>query len=96
MKSIVEKMNGSVIVVSSKDEADIVPLFCYLCKHPMKTADDALSYRKHGVCSKCDGRWTNYPGVDWQKEELPDFESEDWAEYINERSLLARPLITFK
>lgn len=87
---------GKIVIVKPIDMTTIVPLFCYVCEFPMKTADDSISFRKHGVCSRCDGRWTNHRDVSWKEGKLPDKSSEDWQEYITLRALLSRPLIILK
>lgn len=93
----IESLNdGKVIVVSSMDPKSIVPIFCSCCTFPMKSAEDSVSYRKHKVCSKCDGRWTNHPDVDWENGIGPDKTSELWEEFIIERAILARPIIKFE
>jgi len=95
-KEILTYSNGKVVVVKYKDNSTTVPLFCKICEFPMKTMEDSISYRKHGVCSHCDNRWTNTRGVDWTSGTLPYKESEDWNEYINLRFISSKPIINFK
>lgn len=92
--------DGKVVVIHSHENANkTTPLFCSCCNFPMKSPlDDAISFQKYGVCSKCDNRWTNFPKIDWEKEDFhpkvisPEF----WEEYIAERQLLSKPIINFK
>lgn len=94
MKSI---YNGKIIVIVSKDfEKITVPLFCPICDLPMKTKEDGLSFRKCGVCEKCDNRWSNKPGINWEEGKFPDKTSEDWLEYYNFRLIQAKPIINLK
>lgn len=92
--------DGKVVVIQSDANTNTTtPLFCSCCNFPMKSPlDDAVSFQKHGVCSKCDNRWTNFPKVDWKKEDChPKVVSPElWEEYTIERQLLSKPLITFK
>lgn len=89
--------NGKLIIVSDiEHEQETVPLFCFLCEFPMKTKQDGISYKKHGCCEKCDNRWTNTPGVDWENNKFPNKLSKDWEEYYNERVILSKPIINIK
>jgi len=67
-----------------------------MCEFPMKTIEDSIAFRKNGVCSHCDGRWTNDKRVSWSEGRLPDKSWDDWKEYIALRAIYARLLITFK
>ncbi len=86
--------NGAIAVISPTNTINIIPLFCPCCKRPMKTSDDGLAFRKQGVCYKCDERWTNKPNILWPYG--PDKNSKEWAEYIDIRNLLEKPLLDFK
>jgi len=95
-KEILTYANGKVLVVKNKDNSTTVPIFCKICEFPMKSMEDSISYRKHGVCYHCDNRWTNTKGVNWTSGTLPYKESEDWDEYINLRFISSKPIINFK
>lgn len=95
-KKIESLHEGKVVVVKPADESNIVPLFCKLCCYPMKTIEDSISYRKVGVCSHCDGRWTNDRRVDWASDITPQKEWEEWVEYIEIRRISARSPISFR
>ena len=96
-KKIIETlMNGQLVVVKPEDTSEIVPLFCKICAYAMKTLEDSIAYRKVGVCSKCDGRWTNDKRVNWEEGRYPGRELEEWAEYITERGISARSPIIFR
>lgn len=86
--------DGKVAIVSPEDTSNIVPLFCSCCEFPMKDSDDSISYRKHGICNKCDSRWTNKPGIKWPNG--PDRTSEEWQKYIQKRAMLEKTVINFK
>ena len=95
-KKIESLHEGKVIVVKPTDQRSIVPLFCYLCCYPMKTIEDSISYRKVGVCSHCDGRWSNDRRVDLKANKYPDKNWEEWLEYIDIRRISARSPISFR
>lgn len=89
--------NGKVLVLDTLEKS-VTPLFCPICQFPMKSPlDDAISFSEHGCCSKCDQRWTNFPGMDWKSGSHPsEINREFWDEYLEERRLLSKPLIIFK
>jgi len=95
-KEIISYRNGKVVVVRNKDDTTTVPLFCKVCEFPMKTMEDSISYRKHGVCNHCDNRWTNDRHVNWVSGTLPNKTTEDWDEYISLRYISSKPIINFK
>lgn len=95
-KTIETLMNGQLVVVRPEDTSEIVPLFCKICAYAMKTLEDSIAYRKVGVCSKCDGRWTNDKRVSWTEGKHPGPEWEEWAEYIKERGISAHHPIIFR
>jgi len=93
-KKIKVSTNGKVVTISPVNTSNIIPLFCHCCSRPMKTVEDGLSFRKVGVCHKCDERWTNKPNVIWP--DGPDICSKEWEEYIHTRNLLEKPMLDFK
>jgi hypothetical protein len=95
-KKIESLHNGKIVVVKPVDTSNIVPLFCKLCNYSMKTIEDSICYRKVGVCSHCDGRWSNDKRVDWTAEKYPQRDWEEWNEYIEIRSISARSPISFR
>jgi hypothetical protein len=64
--------NGKVVVIKPADlDKIIVPFFCPSCEYPMKTAEDASSFRRSSKCEMCelcqppsenktDPRWISY------------------------------------
>jgi hypothetical protein len=44
-----------------------VPLFCEICKCPMRTIDDTLSYRIHQCCHYCAIQWADSAYFEWDK-----------------------------
>jgi len=95
-KKIENLHDGKIVVVKPTDTSNIVPLFCHLCCYPMKTVEDSISYRKVGVCSYCDGRWTNDRRINLKENIFPDKNWEEWAEYIEIRRISARSPISFR
>lgn len=98
-KGVESYNNGKVIVLIETEPKQTTPLFCPVCEFPMKAPlDDAISFQKYGCCSKCDQRWTNFPGLEkWLSSKHPsEISKEFWDEYIEERRLFSRPLLTFK
>ena len=95
-KPIISKNDGKIVIITQTYTDHIVPLFCHVCKFPMRTAEDSIAYRLHGVCNGCDGRWTNHRDVDWKAGKMPNSESKDWIDYLEERAILSRPIIRFK
>jgi hypothetical protein len=99
MSSIKSFQGGKVIVITDDSANKPTPIFCRVCDFAMKNlSEDSESFQKHGICSRCDGRFTNYPGVDWSSEHtLPANIAKDmWDDYIKERLLLSTPIINFK
>lgn len=99
MSSINSFQNGKVVVIVDESSNKPTPIFCNVCEFPMKNLiEDSVSFQKHGVCSKCDGRFTNYPGVDWTSlDKLPALIAKEmWDEYMQERLLLSKPIFNFK
>jgi len=93
-KKIKMLSDGKVVVVAPEDTSNIIPLFCSCCEFPMRNADDSVSYRKYGICSKCDSRWTSKPGIEWPNG--PEKTTKEWQEYIENRLTLEKPVINFK
>ena len=81
--------NGKVVVISpSENSKIIVPFFCPVCEYPMKTADDAQSYRDHQCCSMCELYWGK--GLI-----TPEKDSERWKLYMERRHMAFLPQINF-
>ncbi len=95
-KKIESLHNGKVVVVKPLDQSNIVPLFCKVCCYPMKTIEDGISYRKVGVCSQCDNRWSTDKRINWDSEQLPKPEWEEWKEYMEIRRISACSPISFR
>lgn len=89
-KQITILHNGKVVVVAPTDHNKvIVPFHCPLCEYPMKTADDANSYREVQTCSMCHLYWKTSNTV-------PDKQSERWKSYMERRHMAFLPQIQFK
>lgn len=81
---------GKVVVISPvNNDKIIIPFHCPLCEYPMKTADDAKSYREYQTCSLCELHWS-------RSKITPDKQSERWQEYMKRRHLAFLPQINFK
>lgn len=86
-----------VSTANNHPDAGAVSLYCACCRFPMKTMEDAISFRRVGVCRQCDGKWTNYPGISWtDKNRWPDTSSDEWKEYLEIRALYAKPILTLR
>ncbi len=97
--SIESFQDGRIVVIRQNTCSVPTPLFCSSCKFPMKNlVEDPEAFKKHGVCSCCDGRFTNYPGVSWsdQSKHPSIVATEFWNEYLEERRILSRSIINFK
>lgn len=81
--------DGKLLIVRPFDKDVTVPLFCPLCKFPLKTADDSIAYRKTRTCDKCLLRWNSEP-------EQVDVHSEEFYQYVKEREILHKPILIFK
>lgn len=81
--------NGKVVVISPLENSKvIVPFFCPVCEYPMKTADDAQSYRDYQCCSMCE--------LYWSKDlTTPEKDSERWKLYMERRHMAFLPQINF-
>lgn len=96
-KKIKTICNNKIIVIASANfEETTIPLFCPLCEFPMKTKEDALSFRQSKCCEKCENRWLNVRGIDLLKGQYPDKSSEEWLEYYETRLIQTRPIINLK
>ncbi len=95
-KELVSVAGGAILIIRPVDKAEIVPLFCGCCKFPMKTLEDSIAFRRHGVCSHCDNRWTNNRAVSWADGKWPDTTSEEWQEFIETRAFYAKPILNLK
>jgi hypothetical protein len=94
-KKIESLHDGKVVIVKPTNQTIIVPLFCDLCSYPMKSIEDSISYRKIGICSHCDLRWTGDKRIDWSSKKYPDKDWEEWKEYIEIRAITACSSVRF-
>lgn len=90
--TVESRKNGRILII--RPETPTVPLFCGLCEFPIKTLDDVISCQNHQVCNKCEMRWSGQK--EWKSGWKPDKNSQEWLEYIQERKLLSRNLISFR
>jgi hypothetical protein len=87
---------GKIILVAPVDlHKTVVPLFCDLCKFPMKTREDGAAYKKYGCCDGCELRWRST-----QEFLTEDFDlvkqTPEWKHYIEHRRKLSASLIKLK
>ena len=61
----------------------------------MKSVEDSISYRKIGVCSHCDLRWSGDKRIDLSSGRYPEKDWEEWSEYIQIRAVSARTPVRF-
>jgi hypothetical protein len=89
-KEIKVMLNGKVVVVAPLNHNKvIVPFHCPMCEYPMKTADDAQSYRDYQCCSMCELYWAR-SGIQ------PEKDSERWKLFMERRHMAFLPQIQFK
>lgn len=88
------EQNGKIVVVRPLQHSSIVPLFCFVCKFPMKTSDDSSSYRTFECCSKCAMKFVSPNKEKWENGWRPT--NEELETYLEERELLAKPLLLLK
>lgn len=81
--------DGKLLIVRPFDKDVTVPLFCLLCKFPLKNADDSIAYRKTRTCDKCLLRWNAEP-------ENVNVQCEEFYQYLKEREMLSKPYLHFK
>ena len=82
--------DGKLVVMFPVDyNKIIVPFHCPMCEYPMKTAEDAQSYREVECCSMCQLYWASSKIV-------PDKTSERWKTYMERRHLAFLPQIQLK
>lgn len=90
--------SGKLIVIKPKDNRDnafaIVPLFCLVCKFPMKTADDSMAHRKYMCCSKCSFRFAAKNEEKWLAGWRPS--QEELSSYKEEREKIEKTLFILK
>ena len=89
-KQITLLHNGKVVVVAPANQDKIIVQFhCPICEYPMKTADDAQSFRNYKCCSMCELYWA-------RSRTDPDKSSERWKLYMERRHMAFLPQIKFK
>lgn len=87
------EQNGKIVVVRPLN-CMVVPLFCPICKFPLKTSDDSSSFRTFECCAKCTFKFVAPNKEKWESGWRPD--NEELVEYIQSRELLEKPLLILK
>ena len=88
MKKIQSFFNDKIIIVIPKNYKKlIVPLFCKLCKFPMRTKEDVEEFHKRKVCEQCSFEFQG---------KLPSKKSKEWQNYIQNRRLKNRAIFNLK
>lgn len=91
--------DGKVLVVYSKNSHKLkVPLFCPLCDFPMKTQEDASSYKNKGCCDKCDVYWRSDKSFELGIKKFKELicTTDKWSEYYEHRNSLSKAIINIK
>lgn len=93
----VAKFEENLVVVRPVDSDVIVPLFCPFCELPLRTADDALSYRQEHVCYLCDLFWMKPYGTRIRNGTLnPKTDMADkWNDYLLSREKQYKTNVSF-
>lgn len=94
-REMVEKFNGKILTIKPTGSKS-VSLFCHICKFPMTTLDDVISFRKLGCCSQCDMRWSNSKLGDLKSGWIPDSSTDGWEDYVEIRNIRFKSLINLK
>lgn len=53
-------------VIVPEDAGTVVPFACPVCEIPMRTADDALSFREYECCESCKLKWAESRREKWK------------------------------
>jgi hypothetical protein len=110
MNSFKEMENGTVFLIMPSN-ASTVPLFCPLCKFPMQTQDDSLSFKELGCCYFCDleyrsqilqDRLVEHNQLEQDHSQLPQTvvfkiqASPKWNDYLKTRRFRSKRTIILK
>lgn len=82
------KQKCNILIVKSKDDQELVPMFCQLCQFPMKQFIDTVSYRNSKRCSMCELYWHTIQTIDKS--------SKEWTRYMELKIEKLKPVIVFK
>lgn len=94
-KTTEEMLDGKILVIKPAGDVS-VPLFCDICKFPMKTMDDVVSFKKIGCCSSCEMRWSTSKLGNLAEGWKPDANTDGWEDYIRVRNIHFKRLINLK
>lgn len=94
-KQIIEKNEGKLLLIRPSNDKT-VPLFCHVCKFPMKTLEDIISFKKTNCCAACDMRWSNSKLGNLKEGWKPDEKTDGWSEYMEIRNIRFKSLINLK
>jgi len=93
-QQIKELCNGQVVVIKPST-CFIVPLFCPVCKFPIKTANDTIAYKSFECCDLCAINFAYTNKEKWLNENWRP-NQEELKDYIIERQLLSKPKFNLK
>jgi hypothetical protein len=80
--------DGKLMVIYPEEyKLLIVPLFCPLCKFPMKTKEDSQEFRKRKLCEQCSYEFGS---------KKPNKKSFIWTNYIERRRIQSRIILKLK
>lgn len=94
-KQIIEKNDGKLLLIKPVGDKTI-PLFCDICKFPMKTLEDIISFKKIDCCAACEMRWSNSKLGNLKDGWKPNEKTDGWEEYIQIRNISFKSLINLK
>lgn len=86
--------NGKLVIVKPINHSPVTPLFCPVCEFPMKTSDDAVSYKTYKSCYEC-GIHFAHPNLEkWKTGWRPT--PEELSKYKLEKELVSIPVLKLK
>lgn len=79
-----------IVITGNMGNYSPVPLFCDLCKFPMKSLDDGISHREHGACKSCSDSFVYHKHLSFKNNKEALMKSKEWSDYIKSRNRSAR------
>lgn len=96
MSKIIKHLLGDKIVLILPENDKTTPLFCHICKFPMKTLEDSISFKKMGCCNLCELRWSTTKYGKLEEGWVPGSDTEGWEDYMSTRNIYFKRLINLK
>ena len=87
--------NGKVVVIKPLDMNELVPMFCPVCKFPIKTFHDSIAFKEFECCSTCELTFARPNLTKWTSELKwrPDKTTKEWQEYYATKLINSKPVI---